>query len=750
MRLLPLLLATVAAMGTHAEDLVLGTHGTGLSLQVIGDTDEDWILQSSSDPTLWSSPTTHGVLVGGSDVTNAPARSIGDASSGSRFFRAIKTQGIFDPGLIRTFNLTFTQANWASLLTTGRTTGSNTVGGLTMDNGIAIKAVGARYKGNTSFTMGGTKKSINLEVDFVDPETRLLGYKTLNLNNAAGDESILREPLYFNVMNRYAPSPKAAVAQLNINGSNWGVYALAQQEDSDLVDEWFPDNEGDRWKAPNAAGTTGGGGPGGGGPGGGGMFSSDLSAFSWKGSAISAYTANYELKTSNSTNAWERLVHAIDVLHNTPAATFRNDVEDVFAVDRWLWFLAVENVFADDDSYFNKGADYGFYYEPESGRIHPIEHDGNESFTAADVSLSPVEGASGTNRPLLIKFLGVPELRQRYLAHMRTILAESFNPTVLTPVIHQMAALSLPYITADPKKSYTMTTYNSDLVALRTFVTNRYNTLVNHAELRPLPPVISSVSTPTPPAAGQSAIITAAVQGQSGESVQSVWLWSRGGPAGKFTTVQMIDDGAHGDGAAGDGVYGGSTPGHLAGVKVRYYVEARSANTAGAAAFSPPGAEQVTYTYRVTTSAGTRSPVVINELMASNTRTIPDPQGQYDDWVELRNASAEPFDLTGHFLSDNPDNPRKWAFPDGTILPAGGFLLVWCDENGSDTPGLHASFKLSAGGEQVLLVGPDADLNPLLDAVTFGSQTADRAWGRPDSAPSTFMVLSPTPGGANP
>lgn len=750
MKLLPLLLATIGATGAHAEDLVLGAHGTGLTLQVIGDNDEDWVLQSSPDPTIWSSPTTHGLLVSGSDVTNAPARNVGDSSSGSRFFRAVKTQGVFDPGLIRTFHLTFTQANWASLLTTGRTTGSNTVGRLSMDNGISIAAVGARYKGNTSFTMGGTKKSINLEVDFVDPEARVLGYKTLNLNNAAGDESILREPLYFNVMNRYAPSPRAAVAQLYINGDNWGVYALAQQEDSDLVDEWFPDNEGDRWKAPNAAGTTGGGGPGGGGPGGGGMFSSDLSAFSWQGSAISAYTANYELKTSNSTNAWERLVHAIDVLHNTPAATFRNDVEVVFAVDRWLWFLAVENVFADDDSYFNKGADYGFYYEPESGRIHPIEHDGNESFTAADVSLSPVEGASGTNRPLLIKFLGVPELRQRYLAHMRTILAESFNPEVLTPVINQMSALSLPYITADPKRSYTMTTYNSDLVALRTFVTNRYNTLINHAELRPLPPVISAVSTPNPPPAGQGAAITAVVQGQAGESVQSVWLWSRGGPAGKFTAVQMHDDGAHGDGAAGDGTYGGSTPGHLAGVKVRYYVEARSANTAGAAAFSPPGAEQVTFSYRVTTSAGTRSPVVINELLASNSRTIMDPQGQYDDWVELANLSSEPFDLTGHYLSDNPDNPRKWAIPQGTVLPGGGFLLVWCDENGSDTPGLHASFKLSAAGEQVLLVGPDADLNPLLDEATFGSQTSDRAWGRPGSAPATFAVLPPTPGAANP
>ena len=65
---------------------------------------------------------------------------------------------------------------------------------------------------------------------------------------------------------------------------------------------------------------------------------------------------------------------------------------DVLGVDNWLWFLGIEIIFADDDSYWNKGADYSFYFEPESGRIHPVEHDGNEAFVVGDLSLSPLVG----------------------------------------------------------------------------------------------------------------------------------------------------------------------------------------------------------------------------------------------------------------------------------------------------------------------------------------------------------------------
>src|SRR6185503_780572 len=192
---------------------------------------------------------------------------------------------------------------------------------------------------------------------------------------------------------------------------------------------------------PNIGGGTGG-------------FTSARAALSWQGTDVATYRGIYELKTDDTTNSWPRLIHALDVLNNTPTNQLRQKVEEVLAVDRWLWFLAVENVFADDDSYFNKGADYGFYYEPESGRIHPIEHDGNEAFMASDVFLSPVQGANGTNRPVLYHLLPIPELRQRYLAHMRTALEESYHPAAITPRINELVALSATAIAADPVKMF--------------------------------------------------------------------------------------------------------------------------------------------------------------------------------------------------------------------------------------------------------------------------------------------------------
>ncbi|MCW5557535.1 MAG: CotH kinase family protein [Verrucomicrobiae bacterium] len=557
-------------------------------------------------------------------------------------------------------------------------------------------------------------------------------------------DTITARTICFNVSVSYAPSPRGSLAKLYINGDYWGLYSLAQQEDGDLVKEWFPSNDGDRWRAPNVGGGQGGAGQGGG-------FSSAASALSWLGTNVSSYTRNYELKKSaDSTNAWIRLVHAIDVLNNTATADLRDAVEDVLAVDSWLWFLAVENIFTDDDSYWNKGADYGFYFEPESGRIHPIEHDGNEAFITADVSLSPVAGASGSNRPVLSKLLAIPELRQRYLAHMRTVLAESFHPDLLTPLIDRLSAQSVDALAADTRKGFTMTTYTNELRTLKSFVTNRHNFLTRHAELTPLPPVLAAVSEPEPPAAGAPATITATVQGSNGEGIASVWLWHRAGSAGKYSRTQMLDDGAHGDGAAGDGVFGGQTAPHLAGVKVRYYVEARSANTAGAAAFHPAQAEVAPLSYRVVAPKSGEPPVVINEFMASNTDTIRDPQGDYDDWIELRNVSDASVDLSGWFLSDNPENPRKWEFPAGTVLAVGGYLLVWADEDGGDSPGLHANFKLSAAGEQILLVDSDAHLNVLRDSVTYGPVGADVALGRTQAAPSEFLPVPPTPGAPNP
>ncbi|MCI0538530.1 MAG: CotH kinase family protein [Verrucomicrobiales bacterium] len=817
---------------------------------MIGDKDDDWSFQVSSDLLNWANEPALGTLLSGGTATG-PSKPLGGSDWHHRFYRARQTDGLYDPVALRTINLTFAQPDWTNLLTSARAAGTNVIGDLSLDNGLAISGIGSRYRGNTSFGMGGGKKSVAIDLDATHSKEDLMGYSSLNLNIAVGSggdligggpitggpstggpamggpggpaigaptmdgpitggpstndasgSAFLVEPIYFTVMQQYTVCPKAAIAKLNINGEYWGVYSLTQNEDNDLIKEWFQGTDGDRWRAPNAPGLGGGGldggiiitngpgggiintnGPGGGGPGGGfvgggpgggiidtnapggiintnfiaggpggGGFSggSSISALGWLGTSVANYQSNYQLKKSaDPANAWPRLVHAIDVLNNTPADQFRDKVEDVLDVDRWLWFVGLEILFADDDSYWNKGADYGFYYEPQSGRIHPIEHDGNEAFISRDVSLSPVQGSEGTNRPVIARLLGVPELRQRYLAHFRTVLEESFHPDKSTPLIDHFHLLSVDAIAADPKKNFTMAQYANALVSLKSFVTNRYNFLTNHTELSLKGPRIVSVSEPANALAGAETPVTAMVQAYENEGIDSVWLYFRAGPTGKFSRTQMFDDGAHGDGAAADLVFGAQTTGFLAGTKVRYYVEARSANAVKTAAFSPARAEQETYSFRVSAGASTPASVVINELMADNERTHRDPQGDFDDWIELRNLTDTEVDLGGKYLSDDPLNSRKWRFPDGTKISANGYLLVWADEDGTAPDGLHANFKLAVEGEQVLLIDSDANKNALLDSVTLGPQAADVSYGRGGDALNRWDTMMPTPGAAN-
>lgn len=717
---------------------------TNLMVQLRGDPKDDWYVQWSTDLANWSTITNFRTLLSGDK--KAPIRSLGQPNEDAVFYRALKTDGLFDPTLLRTFSLTFTQANWQTQLANGRTYGTNAYCSLlTLDNGATNVGVGARYRGNTSYTgMGGgapAKKSINLETDFTVPGQDLMGYDTINLNNAYGDETIMREALYFNVMRQYTICPRACLAQLYINGSNWGVYSCVQQQDGRLIREYCPSSSGDRWRAPNMAG---------GGPGGG--MGSGASALSYLGNTnIASYTNKYELKSEYNTNAWPRLINAIYVFNTTPTNQLRERAEDVLAVDRWLWFLALENIFADDDSYWNKGADYMFYYEPESGRIHPVEHDGNEAFVQGDASLSPLQGLGNTSRPVINRLLSIPELRQRYLAHMRTVIDEYFNPPTMTALIDRFVAVSVAAIAADPKKGYTsMLTYSNDLAALKTFITNRYKYLTNHAELKLAPPKIVAVHPPTNSVVpGEVPFVTAEVIPNQSDGIDSVWLYHRGKSYGKFVWTQMFDDGQHGDGQAGDGIYGAQTTDYPAGTKVRFYVEARSGNSAKTACFSPPRAEEETWFYRVGLLTAPYTPVVINELMADNKSAVVDPQGEFDDWIELHNLTNQEVDMTGRYLTDDPSNPRKWRFPSGTTIPPDGYLVVWADGDEGDTPGLHANFQLLKTGEQLLLIDTDANRNAVLDHIVFGPQQTDVSYGRSGANADEWVFMEPTPGEPN-
>ena len=144
-----------------------------------------------------------------------------------------------------------------------------------------------------------------------------------------------------------------------------------------------------------------------------------------------------------------------------------------------------------------------------------------------------------------------------------------------------------------------------------------------------------------------------------------------------------------------------------------------------------------------------RGDVIINELMASNETTIMDPQAEFDDWIELHNVTGDQVDLSGWYLSDNPDNPRKWELPAGTVIGGNDYLIIWADEDGSASVGLHASFKLSSDGEFLSLASPDASDNHIMDQIDFGPQQQDVSFGRVSSEGSVYESLTPSPGEPN-
>ena len=71
--------------------------------------------------------------------------------------------------------------------------------------------------------------------------------------------------------------------------------------------------------------------------------------------------------------------------------------------------------------------------------------------------------------------------------------------------------------------------------------------------------------------------------------------------------------------------------------------------------------------------------IVINEIMASNTHTLEDEDGDYPDWIEIYNAYPDTLSIFNWGLSDSKEEPFKWVLPDVT-LTTGQFLVVFASD----------------------------------------------------------------------
>ncbi|MDP5170531.1 MAG: CotH kinase family protein [Bacteroidia bacterium] len=650
----------------------------------------------------------------------------------------ISAQSFYDENTVQTIQVYMSQSNWDQLLDNAyATTGDYIMADSVSINGTVFDSVGVKYKGNSSYNANQVKNPWHIELDtYKDHDYQ--GYKDIKLANVAKDPSFLRDVLGYKIVRQYMDAPLANFTNLYVNGTLIGLYSNTEAISKSFVKDRFGNKTNSFFSCSPPAGA--------------GPNSTDLPTLEYLGTDSTNYYEAYEIKSDA---GWQDLINLCDTLKNNTSA-----IENVLDVDRAIWMLALDNAIVNLDSYIGVFSQNYYLYQDDYGRFLPVIWDLNESFgtfsntgagtlnsTTPKQQMSHLLHSGDANFPLISKLLAIPTYKKMYLAHMKTILEENFtnngNYYTMAQSLQNTASAS---VQADPNKFYTYAQFTSNLTTdvssggpgpqgqsipgITNLMNGRYTYLMSQSDFTATQPNISNINVSNSSLViGNTVTITATVTDE-----QNVYLNYRSQEYAPFNKIEMFDDGNHNDGVANDNVFGADII--INDLTTHYYIYAENNNIGK---FSPARAQHEFYTLTATGGI-TQGDIVINEFMASNDTTAADLDGEYDDWIEIYNNSSSAIDISGYRLSDDITDLSVFAFPSGTIIQPNTYIIVWADEDLTQS-GFHADFKISASGETLYLT--DAS-QTVIDSIAFPSQNTDETFGRFPNGTGAFQTLPAT------
>ena len=641
----------------------------------------------------------------------------------------------YDMSTIQSIQIQFARSDWDFLLDSMAAAGDDySIAQSVTINGQTFQNVGVKYKGNSSYNANNAKNSFAIKLDHQINTQNYQGYESLKLNNTFKDPSMVREALGYEIARKYMPAPQSNFAKVTVNGSWSGLYTNVEDLNKHFLSQYFKDNDGYFFKcdptigSPTPSGCNAGG-----------------AALEYLGADSACFYSKYEIQSAA---GWGTLRTLTQTLNSTPA-----QVASILDVDRALWMLAYNNVLANLDSYSGSGHNYYIYYD-NNFRYHTLPWDLNEAFgvfmnagqagnlTSTSIkTMSPTLQSTSSNRPLIQKLLSIPAYKKLYIAHIRTILKDNFTNSWYFQRAQALQAVINTERQAETNSLYTYPQFQQNLsstvtggmgggiLGIRELMQPRDSFLRQHSELLNQPPTVSNNQiSPLTPVVGSAVTFTVSVSNAS-----SVQFRYRNNRWDVFQSLAMYDDGTHGDITSGDNVFSVQLS---ANPSTQYYFYTENA----VAAYTLPENAEMHYFELLGSVQASARTVVINEFMAADSTVQADPAGEYDDWIELYNTTAQSIDLSTYYLSDNFTAPSKWKFPNGTTIAANGYLIVWADNDTFQT-GLHAYYKLNAAGEELILTDGNG---AVLDSVSFGRQTTDISYGRYPNGTGNFGMMRAT------
>ena len=644
------------------------------------------------------------------------------------FFRS-NAQGLYDVAHITEIRISYVENNWDQIMDANYSNDlDERLIGTVSINGIIMDSCGVQFKGNSTYNPSNAKNPLNIKLDHVKKQN-YQGWETLKLASGRNDPSALREVLSYELLRNYTEAPLSNFARVYINDKFYGVFSSSESIDGDFQERYLYANDDNTRVKCNPLSVFG-----------------DGSSLKYYSEDSSDYFSYYEMKSDY---GWNDLAGFCNHLSKDGG-----EIDKYLDVDRALWMLAFNNVVVNLDSYTGPFRQNYYMIKDDLGRMKPVIWDLNMSFGAFSMistggqggnsltkmqNMTPYLRENDSNWPLVNTLFTNPTYKRMYIAHCKTMLEEQITSGLYAQRGQVMQDLIAPDVKLDINSTYSYTKFLNNLntsisgsggggqsfCGITELMEVRKAYLETNTAFTALPPAITDLLFPSKVVTNTAFSIIANIS----DATNSFVAYRHDGSE-LFTKIQLLDDGLNDDGMAGDGIFGKVFSNGIS-RPIQFYIYSENDN---AGIFSPVRAEHEFHS--ITLSAGG---LVINEIMASNTKTIQDQDGEYDDWIELYNNSDATINLENYKLSDKLDALDKWTFPSATIAP-NSYLIIWADED-QEQAGLHCNFKLSASGESVAL----SDANgTVLDQVTFPILGEEKTYGRYPNGTGSFAELDPT------
>ena len=495
--------------------------------------------------------------------------------------------GLFDKDSLRDIYVNFQDPNYHNyLVNSWYYNPDERIPAIVTLNGVVHDSVGVRYKGNSTFCLpndnGNPKVPFNIDMNYWISGQKLLDYKKIKLANAWMDPTFAKEFTAAKIYRKYLPCPEINLTKLHVQGNYLGVYVNTESINKQFLDKHFDEKSGPLFKCDDIdrfCDTAGAPNP----------LDPDLK---YLGNDSTLYYNSYDIKSDY---GWEELLDFIDTLNN-----HFNEIDSVLNVDRVLWYFAVNSVISNLDTYNGYYIHNYYLYQTGDGLFQIIPWDLDNSFLGAILGFtSPTSlyqrdpyytGALG-DRPLAYNLLNDPFYRKQYTAHLRTIINESMDTSIIRSSINTLQSLAHNAVDSDQNRQYTTSEYYNNAEnhigfwwrngGIMETIDGRKAYLLSHPEISLIPPTISNVAI-------NNSLVTANVI--SSNTVELMATESKYNS--KFQSFAMLDDGLNGDMIAGDGIFTIALPFQGSGNDVKFYIRAENND---ALALNPERAEYEFY-----------------------------------------------------------------------------------------------------------------------------------------------------------